>query len=65
MSNINHKGNDMADKCLTYEFTDGRDAQHFATLSRVDGATATVRKMDYNPQQGSVWTVTIKGRQEA
>jgi len=50
---------------ITYEFTDGRDAQHFATLSRVDGATATVRKMDYNPEQGSVWTVTIKGKQEA
>ena len=49
------------DNTSTYEFTDGRDAQHFAHLSRWDGATATVRKMDYNPAKGSVWTVTVKG----
>ena len=49
------------DNTSTYEFTDRRDAQQFATLSRVDGATATVRMMDYNPERGSVWTVTVKG----
>ena len=53
------------DNTSTYEFTDGRDAQHFATLCRVDGATATVRKMDYNPEQGSVWTVTVTGGRAA